>query len=73
MHPETKFQQSDQQMEEQLKVFRSKLEEFALKHRKGIAKDPEFRSRFVDMCTKIGVDPLACIFHPDFSQQRFLG
>lgn len=47
-------------MAKQLEIFKTKLEEFALKHRKAIAKDPEFRAKFVDMCAKIGVDPLAC-------------
>ena len=47
-------------MEKQLAVFKENLEDFAKKHRKGINKDPEFRKNFVDMCAKIGVDPLAC-------------
>src|SRR5262245_7368670 len=47
-------------MQQQLELFKKKLEEFALKHRRAINKDPVFRKKFVDMCSKIGVDPLAC-------------
>lgn len=36
-----------------------KLEEFAIKHKKDINKDPVLRKRFHEMCTSIGVDPLA--------------
>lgn len=47
-------------MQEQLKVFKNNLEEFAKKYKKEINKNPEFRKYFADMCSKIGVDPLAC-------------
>mmetsp|Transcript_234 Transcript_234/g.456 ORF Transcript_234/g.456 Transcript_234/m.456 type:complete len:246 (-) Transcript_234:2249-2986(-) len=46
-------------MQEQMKQFKKGLEDFAVKHKKQINKDPEFRSKFQAMCTKIGVDPLA--------------
>ncbi|EXB50279.1 hypothetical protein L484_017816 [Morus notabilis] len=46
-------------MKEQLATFRSQLEEFACKHKNDIRKNPAFRSQFHEMCTKIGVDPLA--------------
>lgn len=58
-----------QQMQEQLALFRSKLEEFAHKHKSDIRKDPVFRAQFHAMCANIGVDPLAsnkvgtCISH----------
>ncbi|EFA85025.1 EAP30 family protein [Heterostelium album PN500] len=44
---------------EQLTTFKTNLEEFALKHKKDIIKNPEFRKYFQDMCSTIGVDPLA--------------
>ncbi|GAM23169.1 hypothetical protein SAMD00019534_063440 [Acytostelium subglobosum LB1] len=44
---------------EQLITFKNNLEEFALKHKKDIIKNPEFRKHFQDMCSTIGVDPLA--------------
>jgi ESCRT-II complex subunit VPS22 len=48
------------QMKEYLEVLKNNLEEFAKKYKKEINKNPEFRKHFADMCTKIGVDPLAC-------------
>jgi len=47
------------QMQAQLAIFKQNLEEFAKKHKKDINKNPEFRKYFQDMCSKIGVDPLA--------------
>uniref|UniRef100_A0ABL6VL38 Vacuolar protein sorting-associated protein n=1 Tax=Cannabis sativa TaxID=3483 RepID=A0ABL6VL38_CANSA len=46
-------------MKEQLSTFRSQLEDFARKHKNDIRKNPAFRSQFHEMCTKVGVDPLA--------------
>jgi ESCRT-II complex subunit VPS22 len=51
------------QAKEQMTTFKKNLEEFAQKYKKEINKNPEFRKYFVDMCTKIGVDPLACRTH----------
>nr|CAG4645676.1 EOG090X09XM [Lynceus sp. MCZ IZ 141354] len=48
-----------EELTKQMEVFRSKLEDFAIKHRNDIRKDPEFRKQFQDMCASIGVDPLA--------------
>jgi ESCRT-II complex subunit VPS22 len=48
-----------QQMKDQLVLFKSKLEEFALQHKADIRRDPVFRAQFHTMCTNIGVDPLA--------------
>eukprot|EP00878_Enallax_costatus_P028308 GHUV01030568.1.p1 GENE.GHUV01030568.1~~GHUV01030568.1.p1 ORF type:complete len:198 (+),score=40.83 GHUV01030568.1:409-1002(+) len=48
-----------QQMKEQLALFKSKLEEFAIKHKADIRRDPVFRAQFHTMCANIGVDPLA--------------
>lgn len=42
-----------------LNSFKTKLEEFALKHAGDIRADPSFRSRFHAMCATVGVDPLA--------------
>lgn len=43
----------------QLELFRTNLEQFAVKYKQNIKKDPEFRRKFQTMCAKIGVDPLA--------------
>ncbi len=50
-------------MKDQLKIFQTNLEDFAKKYKKDINKNPEFRKYFQDMCTKIGVDPLACKYN----------
>ncbi|KAF7304733.1 Vacuolar-sorting protein SNF8 [Mycena kentingensis (nom. inval.)] len=43
----------------QLTQFRSALAHFAATHRDSIRKDPAFRHAFQQMCSSIGVDPLA--------------
>eukprot|EP01100_Stratorugosa_tubuloviscum_P011759 TRINITY_DN5332_c0_g1_i3.p1 TRINITY_DN5332_c0_g1~~TRINITY_DN5332_c0_g1_i3.p1 ORF type:complete len:190 (-),score=80.02 TRINITY_DN5332_c0_g1_i3:37-606(-) len=48
-----------QTIEQQMQVFKSKLEEFAIKYRDKINGNAEFRRQFQIMCTSIGVDPLA--------------
>ncbi|KAJ8655718.1 hypothetical protein O0I10_008603 [Lichtheimia ornata] len=48
-----------EQLEKQMEVFKTNLEEFARKHKKDIRKDPKFRAHFQRMCNNIGVDPLA--------------
>jgi hypothetical protein len=48
-----------QQMKDQLALFKSKLEEFALQHKADIRRDPVFRAQFHTMCANIGVDPLS--------------
>jgi len=50
---------SFQAMTNQMETFREKLEEFARSHKQEIKKDPEFRRHFQEMCSSIGVDPLA--------------
>ena len=47
------------QMTLQMENFRTNLENFASKHRNEIKKDPNFRKQFQEMCSSIGVDPLA--------------
>lgn len=47
---------------DQLAIFRSRLHDFASKHRKQIKEDPLLRSHFQRMCAQIGVDPLACTY-----------
>lgn len=42
----------------QLENFKSSLEEFALKYREDIRRDPVFRAQFHTMCANVGVDPL---------------
>lgn len=44
---------------ELLENFKTTLQDFAIKHRDRINRDPEFRSQFHAMCSSIGVDPLA--------------
>lgn len=46
-------------MQSMLQVFKSNLEDFALKHKKDIKRDPTFRMHFQQMCHNVGVDPLA--------------
>ena len=46
-------------MTSQLKEFKENLEQFALKHKKEISKNPVFRGQFLKMCRQIGVDPLS--------------
>jgi len=48
-----------QQVSSQLEQFQKSLEEFATKYKSEIKRNPEFRARFQEMCSKIGVDPLA--------------
>ncbi|KAJ7734949.1 EAP30/Vps36 family-domain-containing protein [Mycena maculata] len=43
----------------QLNQFRTALAHFAATHRDSIRKDPSFRHAFQQMCSSIGVDPLA--------------
>ncbi|KAJ0402197.1 hypothetical protein P43SY_008061 [Pythium insidiosum] len=43
----------------QLELFRTNLQQFAVKYKNNIKKDPDFRKKFQIMCAKIGVDPLA--------------
>lgn len=47
------------QMASALSLFRSKLEDFASRHRAEIRADPVFRAQFHAMCASVGVDPLA--------------
>jgi ESCRT-II complex subunit VPS22 len=42
-----------------LKKFQEKLEEFSKKYSQEIKSKGEFRTQFLEMCMKIGVDPLA--------------
>lgn len=52
-------QQQLQEMTKQLMEFRANLEDFAVKHKKEISKNPVFRGQFLKMCKQIGVDPLS--------------
>lgn len=46
-------------MGEQLSKFKSNLHQFACKYKQDIAKDAVFRRHFQQLCTQVGVDPLA--------------
>lgn len=48
-----------EQLKRQFALFKAGLEDFARKHRKEITKNPILRSHFQQMCSTIGVDPLA--------------
>ncbi|CAO1408092.1 unnamed protein product [Diamesa hyperborea] len=48
-----------EQMTKQMETLRENLENFATKHKNEIKKDSKFRRQFQDMCSSIGVDPLA--------------
>lgn len=55
-------QSKEQRMKQtrvQMETFKKSLEEFALRHKQDIRRDPIFRAQFQTMCAKIGVDPLA--------------
>ncbi|CAG2101895.1 unnamed protein product [Medioppia subpectinata] len=45
-------------LSDQMSEFRTKLQEFAQKHKKDIKRDAEFRRQFQTMCATVGVDPL---------------
>ncbi|UXI21193.1 putative oxidoreductase [Sarcoptes scabiei] len=47
-----------EKLSQQFEVFRDKLQNFAIDHKKDIKKNPEFRRAFQKMCANIGVDPL---------------
>lgn len=50
--------QQIQSVQNQIALFKEYLTEFSQKHRKDIESNVEFRNRFTEMCTTIGVDPL---------------
>eukprot|EP00210_Caulerpa_lentillifera_P001549 g1487.t1 len=52
-------EQRKEEMKRQMAIFKTSLEEFALKHKQDIRKDPNFRAQFQKMCSTIGVDPLS--------------
>jgi len=47
-----------EQMRAQMAGFKQSLQEFAMKHRSEIRKNPAFRLQFHKMCANCGVDPL---------------
>lgn len=53
-------------MSKQLESFKTYLEDFASKHKSDIKKNAEFRGHFQQMCARIGVDPLACMYSISF-------
>ncbi|CAG8562009.1 653_t:CDS:1 [Acaulospora colombiana] len=56
---ESLSRQSLDALQAQLDLFRTTLKRFAASHREDIRKDPAFRASFQQMCSAIGVDPLA--------------
>lgn len=58
-HVGSKIAEDDKShVDEQIRLFERNLQEFALKHKRRINQDPEFRTAFQTMCREIGVDPL---------------
>ena len=47
------------ELEQQLSIFQERLIYFAKKHNNEIKANPEFRSKFMHMCSSIGIDPLS--------------
>eukprot|EP00899_Mesostigma_viride_P024472 jgi/Mesvir1/5209/Mv15340-RA.1 len=47
------------EMQEQLATFKKSLQDFAMKHKDEIRRQPVFRAQFHEMCSHVGVDPLA--------------
>lgn len=47
-----------EKLSEQMELFRVKLQDFSVKHKKDIKKDANFRRAFQSMCANVGVDPL---------------
>lgn len=47
------------ELRDQLMVFQERLVEFAKKHNSELQASPEFRSKFMHMCSSIGIDPLS--------------
>lgn len=47
-----------EKLSQQFESFRDRLQDFAIKHKKDIKKNPNFRRAFQKMCANIGVDPL---------------
>lgn len=57
-HGEAISAEAARHMRQQLDVFKRNLEEFAVRHKREIQRDPAFRASFHSMCASIGVDPL---------------
>ncbi|CDO92660.1 unnamed protein product [Kluyveromyces dobzhanskii CBS 2104] len=59
------------ELDEQLSIFQVKLVEFAKQHNKELRDVPQFRAKFMRMCSAIGIDPLSLfdknshLFHID--------
>ncbi|KCV68054.1 hypothetical protein, variant [Fonticula alba] len=50
---------SIKELDEQLQQFKTHLEDFARRHHRALKTDPHFRSRFQEMCSAIGIDPIS--------------
>ncbi|CUS49619.1 LAQU0S24e00452g1_1 [Lachancea quebecensis] len=57
----------NRELDEQLNVFQQRLVEFAKVHNKELRESPEFRMKFIRMCTSIGIDPISL-----FDKERHL-
>ncbi|AET41160.1 ESCRT-II subunit protein SNF8 Ecym_7326 [Eremothecium cymbalariae DBVPG len=48
-----------QELKDQLSVFQERLVKFAKDHNKELRANPDFRAKFMKMCSTIGIDPLS--------------
>lgn len=53
------LEERTEHVKSQMELFKTKLEEFATRHRNEINADPQFRQQFLRMARSIGVDPLS--------------
>ncbi|AQZ19045.1 SNF8 (YPL002C) [Zygosaccharomyces parabailii] len=53
------LQRQNNELKEQLAVFQERLVVFAKKHNSEIQANPDFRIKFIRMCSSIGIDPLS--------------
>ncbi|SCU81092.1 LANO_0B01992g1_1 [Lachancea nothofagi CBS 11611] len=51
----------NKELDDQLSIFQDRLIEFAKDHNAELKENPDFRMKFIKMCTSIGIDPI-CLF-----------
>ncbi|AMD22338.1 HGL002Cp [Eremothecium sinecaudum] len=67
----TILNRQSQELKNQLSIFQERLVSFAKDHNKELHANPDFRAKFIKMCSKIGIDPLTLfdkekhLFHVD--------
>lgn len=58
------FSRQTEELDAQLKIFQDRIAEFAKVHNDELKGNPDFRNKFMHMCTTIGIDPLT-LFNKD--------